>query len=87
MSLVTACASKPSVERQLSQCKVSAEPLYAARPTDEAAMEGHLANCMRAAGYIFVEAKTAQVAHSVSEKVCFADWDGAHFRPECYLPQ
>lgn len=84
--LVTGCHKAPSADRQLAQCKVSAEPLYAARPTDEAAMEIHLANCMRAAGFVFVEAKAGQTGKSGAERICFADWDQAHFKAECYRP-
>lgn len=78
---LSACGS--SKEQELAECKLSGEHT----PGGQIGMEIHLANCMTVAGYTLIEAKVGQPATTPIEKECFADWDAAHFMPQCYRRQ
>ena len=74
------CGCVPTKADQLAQCKTSGEEWRS-----RAQMEAHLDNCMAAHGYTFVETKgPGQIPQTEDEKTCLADWDRAHFKPECY---
>lgn len=75
---LSACGS--TKEQELARCKLSGEHT----PGGQIGMETHLANCMTAAGFTLIESKVGESATTPIEKECFADWDGAHFMPQCY---